>query len=169
MMMGRTKWLKQDDLIYPCNAVAQRDKLYCYLMVTSRILPQVSYDWRKAVQWCHRAERAFVTTCFQSLGRDASGQTTQNARRILAICRLAGAMERECIYGAARDLTANDAGARRASLFCAAAPAGIRAYCFNGIGTILGGFGTYEAQRRAACEAATRKYLADCLRGAGVS
>jgi cytochrome c553 len=169
-MMGmKTKWVKKSDLIYPCNVVAARDKLYCYLMVTSRILPEVSYDWRKAVNWCYRSERAWVATCFQSLGRDASGQTRQATRPLLAICKLAGAMERECVYGAARDITANDASGRRSARFCAQAPKAFRSYCFNGIGTILGGFATYEAGRRAACGVVTKRYLRDCLQGAGVS
>jgi cytochrome c553 len=169
-MMGmKTKWLKANDLIYPCNAVAERDKTYCYLMVTSRILPQVNYDWRKAVRWCHRSERAWLATCFQSLGRDASGQTQQATRPLLAICKLAGAMEGECVYGAARDITANDASGRRSGRFCAQAPKAFRSYCFSGIGTILGGFATYEAGRRAACRAVTKTYLRDCLQGAGVS
>jgi hypothetical protein len=168
-MMGmKTKWVKANDLIYPCNVVARRDKPYCYLMVTSRILPQVNYDWRKAVGWCRRSEPGWVATCFQSLGRDASGQTQQATGPLLAICRLAGAMERECVYGAARDITANDAHGRRSSRFCTSAPATFRSYCFQGIGTILGGFGTYEAQRRAACRAVTKTYLDACLRGAGV-
>jgi hypothetical protein len=78
-------------------------------------------------------------------------------------------MERECVYGAARDITANDASGRRSARFCAQAPKAFRSYCFNGIGTILGGFATYEAGRRAACGVVTKRYLRDCLQGAGVS
>jgi hypothetical protein len=164
----KTKWLKANDLIYPCDAVAPRHKLYCYLMSTSRILPAVGYDWRATAAWCRRAERGWVATCFQSFGRDASGQSVQNPRRIAALCRIAGNMQRECIYGAARDLTSNDANGRRAAVLCGLAPASVRAYCFNGIGTILGGFHGDAAGRRAECEKVTRTYLRACLHGAGV-
>ena len=34
----KSRWLRDNDLVYPCNAVKERHKLYCYLMVTSRIL-----------------------------------------------------------------------------------------------------------------------------------
>ncbi|HEY3019202.1 MAG TPA: cytochrome c [Solirubrobacteraceae bacterium] len=163
----RTRWLKKDDLLYPCDAVGARDKLYCYLMVTSRILPEVGYDWRRAAAWCRRAEGGWVATCFQSLGRDASGFTHQRARRIVSICRVAGALGDDCIYGAARDVTSNDAGARRAKVLCAAAPARTRARCFEGIGTILGGFRTDRAARRAECDAVTPvRYRSSCYRGA---
>jgi hypothetical protein len=168
MQMVKPKWLKRSDLLYPCDAVAQRDKLYCYLMVTSRILPAVHYDWRIAARWCRRAERGWVATCFQSFGRDASGASIQSPRKIVYICAVARAMERECIYGAARDLTSNDANGRRAARMCLLAPAYTRAYCFNGIGTILGGFEAHAEDRRAECRKYTpRAYLADCYRGAG--
>ncbi len=163
----KTKWLRPHDPLYPCTAVARRDKLYCYLMVTSRILPTVGYNWRKAARWCRRAERGWVATCFQSLGRDASGQSVQNAARIVSICRVAGDMERECVYGAARDLTSNDANGIRAARMCSLAPAATRSYCFYGVGTILGGFKTSSEARRAECARLTRRYLGDCARGAG--
>jgi hypothetical protein len=169
MSLAPTKWISAKDLLYPCDAVAPRDKLYCYLMVTSRILPKVHYAWSKAAVWCKLAERDWVRTCFQSLGRDASGFERQRGRPIVAICRIATTMANECIYGAARDITANDAGGQRAAQLCRLAPVGVRAYCFQGIGSILGGFKKLSADRRAACDAVTPKpYRAACYRGAVV-
>jgi Cytochrome C oxidase, cbb3-type, subunit III len=166
MQIAPTKWLKRSDLLYPCDVIAQRDKLYCYLMVTSRILPVVHYDFRKAARWCWRAEKAWIATCFQSFGRDASGNSVQNPRKIVQTCGLAGAMERECIYGGSRDLTSNDAGPNRAIQMCLLAPAATRSYCFYGIGTILGGFASEAAARRARCNAVPDGYRRDCYRGA---
>ena len=42
---AKSKWLKDDDLLYPCSIVEKADKLYCYLLVTSYILPKVDGDW----------------------------------------------------------------------------------------------------------------------------
>jgi cytochrome c553 len=162
----KSRWLKDDDLIYPCNDVAEKHKLYCYLMVTSRILAANGYDWQKTVATCNESEPNWVATCFQSLGRDASGNTRQNAPRILEICGLAARMARECIYGAARDIVSNDAGPRRAIPLCERAPAEARAYCFEGIGTILGGLHTFREERRAACRRVTQRYFQACARGA---
>jgi mono/diheme cytochrome c family protein len=161
-------WLKGDDPLYPCTTVAKRHKLYCYLMVTSRILDVDGGDWRKTVGWCRKAEQNWVATCFQSLGRDASGRTLQKPSEIFYICALARDMAGECIYGAARDITSMDAGARRSSGFCSGAPTPDGAHCFNGIGTILGSFSKNPGTRRAACrKAAPRRYWADCFSGAG--
>jgi cytochrome c553 len=163
----RSEWLRDDDPLFPCPAVAHRHKLYCYLMVTSRILAVVGGDWQKTVNWCRKAEEAWVATCFQSLGRDASGRTLQSPKEIIRVCSLAGDMTDQCIYGAARDITSMDAGARRSAGFCAATKARYRAICFNGIGTILGGFARERGARREACRAQVpRAYWPDCFAGA---
>ena len=163
----KSQWLRDDDPLYPCPTVKEHQKLYCYLMVTSRILEVDGGDWEKTAAWCRKAEEGWVATCFQSLGRDASGRSLQDPKEILRICALGGDMEGECIYGAARDITSMDAGARRSTGFCKQAPADRRAHCFNGIGTILGGFARESAERKAACRAAAPKeFWADCFTGA---
>jgi mono/diheme cytochrome c family protein len=164
----RSKWLRDDDPLYPCPTVAERHKLYCYLMVTSRILDVVGGDWQKTVNWCHKAEPSWVATCFQSLGRDASGRSLQDSAEIIRICALAKDMAGQCIYGAARDITSMDAGAQRSAGLCSTAPMRHRAACFNGIGTILGGFARDSEPRKQACRAAVpKRYWADCFAGAG--
>jgi hypothetical protein len=164
----RTPWVRDNDLVYPCDAVAERHKLYCYLMVTSRILAANGYDWRATARICRGVERAWVATCFQSYGRDASGSSERDGRRILSLCRIAGSGQGDCLYGAVRDIASNDADGRRAARFCNAEPTRFRYRCFFGIGTIVGGFSPTAAGRTAACRAAGRIELAPCLRGAGV-
>ena len=165
----RSRWLRDNDLIYPCNAIKERHKLYCYLMVTSRILQANGYDWKKTARTCAKAERAWVATCFQSYGRDASGFTRQDPVRIAKLCAIAGPRgQSECVYGAARDMTSNYADGRPTAKLCRLAPRALQGRCFNGIGTILGGINPTEPGRRAACRAVTKKYTRECLRGAGV-
>jgi cytochrome c553 len=166
MQLVQTTWVRAKDLLYPCDVVATRDKLYCYLMVTSRILPAVNYNWHTAASWCRRSQPGWEATCFQSLGRDASGNTRQNTANILTICRLAENMQRECIYGASRDITSNDAGATRSTQFCSTAPQTTRPYCFYGIGTILGGLTNNRSARRAKCNITPTEYRRNCQQGA---
>ena len=166
----KSKWLRDDDPIYPCKTVAERHKLYCYLMVTSRILPFVSYDWAKAAAYCRKSDAAWVATCFQSLGRDASGTTRGNIPQILDICAKGGDMETECVFGAARDLTSNDGSSVRSKTLCASAAKGLQDYCFQGIGTILGGLYATLAERRSSCTSVSPNAAAQsaCRSGAGV-
>jgi hypothetical protein len=109
-----------------------------------------------------------MTTCFQSLGRDASGRSLQDPPEIIRICSLPRAMTDQCLYGAARDITSMDAGARRSTGLCEAATARYRPACFNAIGTILGGFSREADARRATCRSSVpRPYWDECFAGAG--
>jgi cytochrome c553 len=168
--MGTSRYLKPKDPIYPCNAVGQRDKVYCYLMVTSRINTLDGYNWRKTADWCRRSERGWVETCFESYGRDASGASEYDPAKTIALCLEAGPNAGNCIYGAARDYGNNYAGGPKGSRFCAAAPERFRRRCYEGIGTILGAMHRDGPGRRAACNRATPvRYRADCYRGAAIT
>ncbi len=168
---GKSPWLKAGDLVYPCDApVTKGHRLYCYLMVTSRILNANGYDWEATAHICFRVQAVWVATCFQSYGRDADGTTRQDPARVRALCRIAGRFQADCIYGAVRDMTANDARAGRAAVLCARLATRLRARCYEGIGTILGSLRAGTAGRRSACAAvAPARYLDACLRGAGVA
>jgi hypothetical protein len=156
----KSRWLRDDNLVYPCNTVADRHKQYCYLMVTSRILEANGYDWKEAARLCRGVEGGWVDTCFESFGRDASGFTRQTPSKILPLCRIAGQHESQCIYAAARDMTANYGNGVKAATLCHRAPASLRERCFYGIGTIL------ETQAQgASCRRITRRYADACLSG----
>jgi mono/diheme cytochrome c family protein len=164
----KSRWLKSKDLIYPCDAVGERYKYYCYDLVTARILPKVKYNWTKAAAWCRKSEKNWVRICFQSMGRDASGFTRLDSSRILDICREAGDMARECIYAAAKDMAYTDVSPRRAKILCNTAPAETRGYCWQGVGEILGSFSRETAKHKASCDGATSRkaYRQACYRGA---
>jgi len=168
--MGTSRYLKKKDPLYPCTAVSERHKVYCYLMVTSRINELDGYDWRKTAAWCRRSESGWVKTCFESFGRDASGFSQYQPKRTIGLCLQAGANAGDCIYGAARDYGNNYAGGPEASRLCTASPVRYRGSCFEGVGTILGALHRYGAQRTAACNAVTpKRYRADCYRGAAIT
>ena len=166
-----SRWLKPKDLIYPCNAVAEKYKYYCYDLVTAQILPKVNYNWKKAAAWCRKSEKNWVKVCFQSMGRDASGYTRLDPARILRICRNAKDMAHECIYAAAEDMTYTDVSARRAKNLCNTAPGATRSYCWIGIGEILGSLNREVEKRKASCDEATstKAYREACYRGAAVT
>jgi hypothetical protein len=168
--MGTSRYLSKKDPIYPCNAVAERHKVYCYLMVTSRILSLNGYDWHKTAAGCRRSEPGWVATCFQSYGRDASGFSKYQPQSTIRICLEAGRDAGECLYGAARDYGNDYAGGSEAARLCNLAPARYRGHCFEGVGTILGALHRLGTARRAACNAVTpSRYRGDCYRGAAIT
>ena len=166
----RTKWLSTKNLLYPCNSklVQRRDKLYCYLLVTSHILPNVGGDWKKTADWCRKSDRGWVETCFESYGRDVSGVAGRNPDQIRALCAHAGSGEKSCLYGAVRDILNNDAKDMGAKTLCETVKRRFRSRCFFGIGSILGTQHADAAGKQAACkEFAKGRDYADCLSGAG--
>jgi cytochrome c553 len=163
-----SKYLRKDDPIYPCNAVAERHKLYCYLLVTSNALHLNGYDLKKTAAACLDAEPRWVSTCYESFGRDVSGLAGRDATKALANCRLATRYESECLYGVSRDITSSDAGGARAGRFCARAPSRYQAHCYEGVGSVLGSIATTAQQLRASCRKVSGRHEHACLRGGGL-
>jgi len=168
--MGVSRYLKTSNPLYPCNIVSKQDKYYCYLQVTSRILSLDGYDWKKTADWCRKAEKGWVQTCFESYGRDASGSTQYHAASTVQVCERAGKNTADCIYGAARDYANNYAGSSQSVSVCSATPARWKSRCYEGIGTILGALHRSDEERKAACrdKMIPRRYQRDCLEGAAV-
>jgi mono/diheme cytochrome c family protein len=168
--MGVSRYLSKKNPIYPCTIVSEQDKVYCYLMVTSRINTLDGYKWRRTAAWCRKSEPGWVATCFQSFGRDASGATEYHPKQTIRLCRLAGSGTDECLYGASRDYANNYAGGKEAAQLCNLSPVRYQAYCFEGVGTILGAINRLGPARKAACDQVTpARYRADCYRGAAVT
>lgn len=166
----RSKYLKEDNLLYPCDSelVVGTDKLYCYLLVTSYILPRVGGDWSKVADWCRKSDADYVRICFQSMGRDASGSSRQEPSGIIEKCRHAQPDgESECLFGAARDILNNDSSDLRGRKLCEAVADTYRSYCFYGLGSILGSVYASADERKDACARfAASPDRADCIRGA---
>jgi mono/diheme cytochrome c family protein len=164
-----SKYVRSSDPIYPCNAVSERHKLYCYLLVTANILRLDGGDLRRTADACRRSERAWVSTCFESFGRDVSGIAGTSSKRALASCRLARDHERDCLYGVAREIVNADAGGARAGRFCAQTRAPFRDRCYAGVGSVLASIEPTARRLRRACRAVSGDHLGGCLRGAGLS
>jgi hypothetical protein len=162
-------WLREDDPVYPCNAVEADDKITCYGMVTSRILRVIGLDWEGTAEICAGVEQRFVATCFRSLGRDISGQTHRDPEEIVELCAIAReyAAEADCISAAAMDITSNFTRGDEAAELCEAAPAETRGECYYGIGGVMGRFSATAAEREADCRALTgdSRHVARCIAG----
>ena len=168
--MITSRYLNKRNPIYPCPIVAERDKVYCYLMVTSRINTLDGFNWKRTAGWCRKSEPGWVATCFQSFGRDVSGASQYHPQQTIHLCSLAGSGENECLYGASRDYANNYAGGKQAAVLCNVSPMRYRPRCFEGIGTILGAIHRLGPDRKAACNEVTpARYRADCYRGAAVT
>lgn len=127
---------RADDPFYPCTAVGERFDDACYLMQTSRILAINSGDFVAAFALCRALEPAHRTTCFESLGRDASGWARGDAAAATAYCAFGDdTFERDhCMIGAAIDFI-QSRGAEEARALCARAEGS--ALCLERVGAHL--------------------------------
>jgi cytochrome c553 len=163
-----SKYLRKSDPIYPCNAVAERHKLYCYLLVTANILRVTGGNLKATADACMRSEAAWVSTCYESFGRDASGMAGKDAARALASCHLAAAHESDCLYGVAREIVNADAAGARGGRFCAQTARRFRERCYAGVGSVLASIAPTPQELRTACRRYSGHYADGCLRGAGL-
>ena len=69
------------------------------------VLPKVGGDWTKVADWCRKSDPTYVATCFQSMGRDVAGVAVRDPQQMKSFCAQAGSGEKDCIYGASRDVT----------------------------------------------------------------
>jgi len=100
-----TSYLKPEEPLYPCTVVAEKNKHACYLMQTSYVLKTNGYNFRDAFVQCSKVEEEHKNTCYQSIGRDASGSTVSDIGRTSAYCMLGEypRQQNNCVIGAVKD------------------------------------------------------------------
>lgn len=127
------KYLKKDDLMYPCTAVDAKYKEQCYLMQTSYALSQTNYDFANAFKLCAGVDVEFRDTCAQSVGRDASGNSVSDPVRTNAHCALAldDSQYSNCVTGAVKDFISYFHHDTEARQFCFAIPERFRLNCLE--------------------------------------
>jgi hypothetical protein len=166
----RSSWLRDDDLFYPCNSVANADKLKCYEIVTSRILPLVDWDWEQTASMCAAVDGdAWASACFRSLGRDVTSWTRHDPIEALELCSVARPYggEGSCVAGVAIATSATFVDGRRAAPLCAASPVDVRGDCYFAIGAVTALLESTPRARAAACRNVTAapRYRARCVEG----
>lgn len=126
-----TKYLKPNQPMYPCIEVADVYKGACYLMQTSYMLKVTDGNFMKVFELCAGAGQAFAPTCYQSLGRDASGRSVSDARITKDICNLGKTYEQKsnCIIGAVKDFISYYHSDVQAKELCASIDTGSQGVC----------------------------------------
>jgi hypothetical protein len=125
--------LKRDDLVYPCNAVAQRQKTQCYQLVPDNVLKAKAWDTRAAFAICDTIEEGFSGICYRGVGRDISGATLLDPAGTLRMCQTATTPLglQECIAGAVSNAVDDTHKADKATALCQIVPTVLRASCLK--------------------------------------
>ncbi|MBX4191718.1 MAG: hypothetical protein KW804_02890 [Candidatus Doudnabacteria bacterium] len=127
-----TKYLKPSEPLYPCTAVDDKYKTTCYLMQTSYMLKVTNSDFSKVFELCSTVG-SFAATCYQSLGRDASGRSISDVQQTKATCELGKDNDQRsnCIIGAVKDFVSYHHSDVQAKQLCGAIATEIQSVCFS--------------------------------------
>lgn len=128
-----TKYLKPSDPLYPCNAVEDNYKNPCYLMQTSYMLKVNNNDFKKVFELCATVEEGYKLLCYQSLGRDASGQSISTIPKTKSTCELGVGyiQQSNCIVGAVKDFISYHHSDVEAKALCQAIDSSINDICLT--------------------------------------
>lgn len=128
---NHTDYLKNDQPMYPCTAIDTRYKEQCYLMQTSQALRLANYDFAMIFGECSRVDADYITTCYQSLGRDASGNSNSDATQTKATCMLGSdyTAQSNCLIGAVKDFVSYYHSDNQANQLCLSLDTSLQGIC----------------------------------------
>lgn len=126
-----TTYLKAGQPMYPCTAVADTYKEQCYLMQTSHALRVANENFATVFTECSNIESAYVDFCYQSLGRDASGNSSSSVGPTVSNCMLGQTTDakQNCVVGAVKDFISYYHSETQANTLCEALPTDIQPIC----------------------------------------
>jgi hypothetical protein len=127
----KTAYLKADEPMYPCTAVDATYKYQCYLMQTSHALKLASNDFAQVFGECAVVESNFAAVCYQSLGRDASGNSISQVEPTKTSCMYGPdqTARENCIIGAVKDFVSYYHGDQQATQLCNALDSSLQPVC----------------------------------------
>jgi hypothetical protein len=128
-----TKYLKADQPLYPCTDVEAKYKEECYKMQTSYALQAQGGSFGEVFDLCGGVEGNYRATCYQSLGRDASGQTVSDVDQTRSICMLGEDEEARsnCVNGAVMDFISYYSDDTQAKELCESLDTDLRDECLQ--------------------------------------
>ena len=128
-----TKYIIADQPLYPCTAVKDTYKQQCYLMQTSQALTSLGGDFTKVFNLCGGIEPQYQATCYQSLGRDASGRSVSNIAQTRQTCLLGqdAVAKSNCIIGAVKDFISYHHSDAQAKDFCSSLDPDLKTICLS--------------------------------------
>lgn len=154
-------FLRPDEPLYPCNVVAEKYRWSCYQLQTSGMLLYNGRDFAKTAASCDAAPSTYIPICFESLGRDVSGEFQRDDLKTIATCESLGSPSRAgCFVGAVKNLLdAPD----RVLPFCRRVPDHAKSPCYSAAGTQLGlNYPSGDPRRASACVAAEPAFVKSC-------
>ena len=114
--------VRTDDLLYPCNAIAETYVDECFAMQTSWMLSRLGYTddgFSESFALCDTVRTDMIDDCYRSMGRDISGVSLLAVDPIIHLCGLGHLdHQQDCYVGAALNAVYNDHDTTKATELC---------------------------------------------------
>lgn len=164
------KALDPADKQYPCSIVAERYQMSCYIMQSSVMLKYNNGDIAKTARDCEAAPGRMRYYCHQSLGRDVSALSRNQAAEAIRMCSLANEeFQPWCHIGVVKDYVFLAAKAEDGINYCKDVRGNRnKAACYEAVGQQIATLRNDTPQRTALCQPSEETYRANCLWGAQV-
>ncbi len=128
-----SKYLKADDLLYPCNAVSEKYKATCYLMQPTRMIDVLGNDFSKVFELCSTVGEPYMNACYQGLGMGASAKAAGSIEQTKTYCLGGKGLRQQsnCVIGAVENIVSYFHSDREARMFCASLPHDLQSVCYT--------------------------------------
>lgn len=135
-----SKYLKKDDLLYPCSILPERYLHSCYMLQGSYFLELAGGDWKKTVGFCEKVPALYRGNCISMLGQSQVNNITDATALVDNCLALSNyAYQNECIKG-----TVGALGERflldapeRAARVCEVTPEPLKGVCYRQLFSLL--------------------------------
>ena len=95
-----SRYIKEDDPIYPCNILEDRYTQKCYRFLTSHLYYLSGEDWEKTASLCRLVPLPYRNLCYQTVGSSGAGNY-QEVKNMPEVCSFvpSGEPRDSCIRG----------------------------------------------------------------------
>jgi hypothetical protein len=131
---GESKYLKKDNLMYPCDAVESKYKKPCLLMQPTYILSNNHRDFAKTFELCRNFSGDLLAYCLDGIGRESLDQVENSKNAdVEKVCNMGiNDLEKSACYdGAVKNMIAYYHSDRQANKLCIELPENIKNHCLN--------------------------------------
>lgn len=159
----KTQYVKEDDLLYPCNILKKHQQSQCYSYGT---LNRFQYDLPKSIEICKSVPTEFQNACFETIGRDRT-IVTADPLELKNQCYQIKEMDfrRSCIKGTSYNLMVRFGEKSETPLkYCDLLDSEFKSLCYSNVINALTKISNSKVSRGTFCNRIREKaYKNSCL------
>lgn len=95
-----SKYLKADDLFYPCSILDKKYLNTCYILQSMRVTHEAQGDWPQTASFCMEVPGPYRSACFNGMGQSLIGYSTDPEVTRKNCLAVSSSYQDECIAGA---------------------------------------------------------------------